>query len=512
MIYDNFFKFREEPFGVTPDPKFLYMSKKHEDALAHLQFGMSESRGFIMLTGEVGSGKTTLIRYLLDNLGQSTHTSMIINPMVEPLELLKLINHDFGVVCMGDTQKDHLEALNNFLLNVFSKDEKAVLVIDEAQELSMECLEFIRLLSNLETNTKKLLQVILVGQPELKGIVSSERLRQLDQRIAVRYHLEPLGLEDTVRYVNHRLKIAGGMALFPEKCIRLIHKYSHGIPRLINLVCDRSLLLAYSSGFINLSARTVKGAVSDLSSDKKEGIKRPSSVTKPVLVSIGVILLTVIAYTNLSVEENYLDAIKNALSGFKTTGKFYLSDNIYMVTDEGLSEDACALNLMSIYGERNLEAASNVLVDVQNRGYSVYRLSNELDRAIKLNVPGIIHLKNDSHNKCAVIKAIVGDSAVLIGSMEGRKTVKLEKLKDNIAGISIYFKNKFTGSNKISLLQQELKKRGFFKFYVTGIFGEITKKALRNFQKSEGLQATGRLDIETVLLLSKEKNTPRLIL
>lgn len=220
MIYDKFFGFREEPFGVTPDPRFLYMSKKHEDALAHLNFSVSESRGFAMLTGEVGSGKTTLIRYLLDNLSSDTHTSLIINPMVDPLELLKLINHDFGVVCAGNTQKDHLDALNNFLLDSFSKNEKAVLVIDEAQELSPECLEFIRLLSNLETNTKKLLQVILVGQPELKKIVSGEPLRQLDQRIAVRYHLESLDFNDTIIYINHRLKIAGGgMVTFPVKGI-----------------------------------------------------------------------------------------------------------------------------------------------------------------------------------------------------------------------------------------------------------------------------------------------------
>ena len=159
MIYNKFFGFREEPFGLTPNPKFLYMSKKHEEAIAHLNFVISENKGFIMLTGEVGSGKTTLIRYLLNNIGNYTHTSMIINPKVDPLELLKLVNYDFGVTAAGATEKDNLEALNNFLLDAFSKNEKAVLIIDEAQELSLESLEFIRLLSNFETNTKKLLQV-----------------------------------------------------------------------------------------------------------------------------------------------------------------------------------------------------------------------------------------------------------------------------------------------------------------------------------------------------------------
>ncbi|PIV40765.1 MAG: AAA family ATPase, partial [Nitrospirae bacterium CG02_land_8_20_14_3_00_44_33] len=141
MIYNKFFGFREEPFGLTPNPKFLYMSKKHEEAIAHLNFGISENKGFIMLTGEVGSGKTTLIRYLLNNLGSDTHTSLIINPKVDPLELLKLINYDFGVTAADSTEKYHLEALNNFLLDVFSKNEKAVLIIDEAQELSLESLE-----------------------------------------------------------------------------------------------------------------------------------------------------------------------------------------------------------------------------------------------------------------------------------------------------------------------------------------------------------------------------------
>ena len=265
-----------------------------------------------------------MIRYLLNTLGHDTHTSLIINPKVDPLELLKLINYDFGVTAAGSTEKDHLEALNNFLLDVFSKNEKAVLIIDESQELSLESLEFIRLLSNFETNTKKLLQVILVGQPELKRIVASEPLKQLDQRIAVRYHLEPLSRDDTTIYINHRLRIAGGgMIIFPPKGIKLIYKHSHGIPRLINLACDRTLLFSYSEGTINIDAGMVRKAVRDLSFPDSKGT---TDFLKPAIIGVSIFLLIVIlAYGNVSREDSYFEKISSMLKGVKIEGDFWNS-------------------------------------------------------------------------------------------------------------------------------------------------------------------------------------------
>jgi len=532
LIYDKFFGFREEPFGVTPDPRFLYMSKKHEDALAHLNFGISENKGFVMLTGEVGSGKTTLIRYLLDNLSSNTHTSLIINPMVDPLELLKLINHDFGVVCEGNTQKDHLDALNNFLLESFSRDEKAVLVIDEAQELSVECLEFIRLLSNLETNTKKLLQVILVGQPELKEIVSSEPLRQLDQRIAVRYHLEPLDLNDTIIYINHRLKIAGGgMVTFPVKSTNLIHKCSNGIPRLINLACDRTLLLLYSEGRKKIDINTVENAIRDLGSPagiEKRDISRPGkSLIKPAIIGITIsILIIIIAYSNISHEENYLDKISGMLRGVKTDGEFFISDGIYMISKGELSEAACILNLLSIWGEKDLHANTDINKEIAKKGYSSYKFGNNLDRAIKFNIPCILYMKQNKINpptphfskggegggaRCVVLRWVVGSDAMLIDPRDGKNILPIKTFKDAIGEINLLYRNRYNTDDRIAMLQKELKNRGLYDYPITGGLGPKTKKALMRFQEMKGLEKTGILDDETAIVLSSFEGMPRLV-
>lgn len=510
MIYDKFFGFREEPFGVTPDPKFLYMSKKHEDALANLNFGISENRGFVMLTGEVGSGKTTLVRYLLDNLSSDTHTSLIINPMIDPFELLKLINHDFGVTCAGNTQKDHLDALNNFLLESFSKNEKAVLVIDEAQELSLESLEFIRLLSNLETNTKKLLQVILVGQPELKKIVSSEPLKQLDQRIAVRHHLEPLDLNDAIIYVNHRLKIAGGgMVTFPVRGVKLIHKYSHGIPRLINLACDRTLLLAYSDGKMKIDPNIVKNAIRDLgltAYTAKIGFLNPA-----IIGAVIFLLMLILTYSNVSHEENYLAKISNLLKGVKAEGEFFINDGIYMVSKEELSEAACLLNLMSIWGEKGLRGDSDINKEIEKKGYSIYRFGNNIDRAIRINIPCILYTKKGKTSRCAVLRWVVGGDAMLIDPMDGKNILPLKTFKNNVTEVSVFYKNRYNSNNSILLLQRELKARGLYNYPITGKLGPQTKKALMKFQEMEGLAKTGSLDDATAIMLSSLEGMPRLL-
>jgi general secretion pathway protein A len=283
LIYNDYFGFIEEPFGVTPDPKFLFMSNGHEEAMAHIMYGISQYRGFIMLTGEVGSGKTTLIRHIFNDLPPEIRTAMILNPRMHALELLKLINQDFGLNVKGRvTHKGLMDSLNGFLLECHKSGGKALLAIDEAQELSPECLEFIRLLSNLETDKKKLLQVVLIGQPELREIVKHKRLRQLNQRIAVRYHLGPLNLEETAHYLNHRLHVAGSLALsFRGRAVKLIHRFSGGVPRLINLSADRTLMKTFAEGTSRISAATVRNALKEL--DKEVGRKSRLRL-RPVLL------------------------------------------------------------------------------------------------------------------------------------------------------------------------------------------------------------------------------------
>jgi general secretion pathway protein A len=301
MIYNEYFGFIEEPFGVTPDPKFLFMSRGHEEAMAHIMYGIGQNRGFIMLTGEVGSGKTTLIRHIFQTLDPKMRTAMILNPRMDALELLKFINHDFGLEVKGRaSHKGLMDSLNDFLLECHREGGKALLVIDEAQELSPECLEFVRLLSNLETDTRKLLQVVLIGQPELRDMVKQERLRQLNQRIAVRYHLEPLDRADTERYLIHRLHVAGALGLsFPNRSVGHIHSFSGGIPRLINLAADRSLMKTFSEGALKIRNRTVRQAVDEL---RDERARKSGRALRPSLVKATILALFLAAAAGIAIK------------------------------------------------------------------------------------------------------------------------------------------------------------------------------------------------------------------
>ncbi|MBI3611248.1 MAG: AAA family ATPase [Nitrospirae bacterium] len=247
-MYETFFQFTEIPFNLTPDPRFFFFSKKHEEAFDHIRYGIQERKGFIVVTGEVGTGKTTLSRLLLEKLDKKIRTSMIFNPSLSTIELLQAINQDFGIPGDAASKKELVETLNRFLLQALAEGGNALLIIDEGQNLSIECLEEIRMLSNLETEKEKLLQILLIGQPELREKLQVRELRQLNQRIAIRYHIAPLDLEETKAYVAYRLKVAGGhdRLLFTPKALEKLYHCSGGVPRLINILCDKALLAAYA--------------------------------------------------------------------------------------------------------------------------------------------------------------------------------------------------------------------------------------------------------------------------
>ena len=264
-MYLNFFGLSEQPFSITPNTRYLYLGKAHETALSTLTYGISERLGFLLLTGEVGTGKTTLIRALLEKLDEGVHTALIINPLLSVPELLCAITKDFRLATRSSSPKSQIDALNGFLLKINRKGENAVLVIDEAQNLSHEALEAIRLLTNLETDQHKLLQIILVGQPELGKKLGDHRLRQLNQRITARAHLEAFDMLEMMRYINHRICIAdgGGKVFFDPNAYRLIHKETTGYPRLINLVCHRALMATYVREAPIVDRAAVQHAVAD---------------------------------------------------------------------------------------------------------------------------------------------------------------------------------------------------------------------------------------------------------
>ena len=246
-MYEPWYGFAEKPFNLTPDPKYLYLSRRHAEAFAHLEFGHRERGGFILITGEVGTGKTTLARYFLSRLPPDTHTAFVLYPALTAAELLRTILDDLHVRPEGESLKCLVDALHRFLLDARAGGRDVVLLIDEAQDLSAEVLEQIRLISNLETDTEKLIQIVLMGQSELRDLLARHELRQLAQRITARYHLAPLSLAETREYVRHRLRVAGGegKVSFTDPALRAVHRASTGVPRLINLVCDRALLSGY---------------------------------------------------------------------------------------------------------------------------------------------------------------------------------------------------------------------------------------------------------------------------
>lgn len=265
-MYLKFFNLEEMPFNITPDPRFLYYAPHHQEALDHLMYGITQRKGFIELTGEVGSGKTTLCRALLSSLDDEVRTALILNPTFSDSELLRAILNDFGISPPYGDRLAYVECLNEFLLDNYRQGTNVALLIDEAQDLTPEVMEQVRLLSNLETDQHKLIQIVLCGQPELKKRLNRPDLRQLRQRITVRYYLPPLSASETEQYIGHRLHVAGpeSSVEFSTFAVRAVHRYARGCPRLINAVCDNAMLAAYVYGEANVSAKCVKKAIRQL--------------------------------------------------------------------------------------------------------------------------------------------------------------------------------------------------------------------------------------------------------
>ena len=298
-MYNKFFGFKEKPFKLVPNPEYLFLSKSHEEALAHLTYAISHGDGFVEITGEVGTGKTTLCRVFLGSLDTSIEAAYIFNPKLDALQLLKAINDEFGIDSKPDNTKDLIDILNEFLIEKKAAGHKVLVLIDEAQNLSLEVLEQLRLLSNLETTQEKLLQIILVGQPELGAMLSSHQLRQLGQRITINCQLDPLTPQETMDYIRHRISLASHRAgpPFEKASYRAIYEYSQGIPRLINIACDRVLLNAFGRNSFKITGSITKEAIKELT-QKKSG--RSSGwlqdhpglvITSSVFIPLAIIML-----------------------------------------------------------------------------------------------------------------------------------------------------------------------------------------------------------------------------
>lgn len=299
-MYLPHFGLRERPFSNTPDPRFIYMGARHEEALAHLLYGVQEHGGFVQLTGDIGTGKTTVCRLLLERVPEGVDVALILNPVLTPEELLATLCDELDVKYESQSRKALVDALYRHLLAAHSAGRRTVLIVDEAQNLTVAALEQLRLLTNLETATQKLLQIILIGQPELTDLLGRRELRQLSQRITARYHLQPFTEPETRAYVRHRLVLAGGAAdIFDRGALRAVHRLSGGVPRLINVICDRALLGAYAQRRARVDRRTIRAAAREVFGARTRG-RRPRAPWQLVLAAAAVLVLAGIAAAVLS--------------------------------------------------------------------------------------------------------------------------------------------------------------------------------------------------------------------
>jgi general secretion pathway protein A len=441
-MYTQFFGLNEKPFSITPDPRYLYMSERHGEGLAHLVYGVTESGGFIQLTGEVGTGKTTLVRTLLGKLPDEVDIALILNPQVTVLEFLQMICQELEVPAPEDKSSPMalVDALNRYLLDAHSRGRRTILLVDEAQNLSTEVLEQLRLLTNLETAKQKLLQIILIGQPELREVLSQYNLRQLAQRVTGRYHLEPLSRDEAMLYIEHRMKIAGGLGeVFDDKAKRQVHRLAGGIPRVMNVICDRALLGAYGQGSRKVTSKMVRRAANEVAGQSPSLL--PLKWVAGILVIAAAIMITSILQTGTidsgqavdiatakpEVPDNDMPApgitsppvvdMIAADSGIEDVtltapGPTLESELGSGILDTSLQESMA--NVMSLWGIEPGVGAPVNCGQLQTRGYACLSQSGSWNVLRQLDRPAILTLIDSEGISYRTVLTALGDSTLTL--------------------------------------------------------------------------------------------------
>ena len=429
-MYPAFFGIAEKPFAITPDPRYLYLGARHAEALAHLVYGITEAGGFIQLTGEVGTGKTTTIRSLLARTPGNAEIALIINPRLTPLEFLQTICEELGIglpdAAIGNS-KELVDQLNRYLLRAHAAGRRVVLIVDEAQNLSAEVLEQVRLLTNLETESQKLLQIILIGQPELRTLLERNDLRQLAQRVTARYHLEPLGREDTLAYVRHRLRIAGATSdIFTPAALREIYRLSGGVPRVINVICDRALLAAYSGEQHEVGGKLVRRAASEVFD------RHLAPVWLKPLISLLVILVIAASAATLwrlgPWQRKTAAPLVAALQLVPVVPQPRPSPTLAaQLTQAGTDTgtDAAFTQLLKLWGATYQPGPTDGCTQAGAQGLDCVTLRGSLAQLRDLNRPAILLLSDRSGKPLQVVLTGIGDEAVQlqIGSHSVRATI-----------------------------------------------------------------------------------------
>lgn len=517
-MYTAFFGFKENPFNLTPDPRYLYLSRYHREALDHLLYGINERRGFIAITGGIGTGKTTLCRALLDHIDENTKSALIFSSFISDMEILETINHEFGIEMApgAETKKDYIDALNQFLLNNFSNGGNALLLIDEAQNLSHIVLEQIRMLSNLETEKDKLIQIVLVGQSELNGVLAAPSLRQLNERITVRYDLKPLDPADLRGYVSHRLSVAGGSGnlSFTKGAFRKLYEYTRGNPRRINAVCDRALLIAYTGEKQTITKRMIKDAIRDLRGGTGSGqtLEGWSSVT-PVTITLLILLMITAAVAGWNLKHHIMEVfLKTEISPPPEAEKrpAILSQREKGLDGLFLDERSSLAGLFDLF--RTNLGKESLNTDNFDLGLVSFSVAPEyftlFKKPFRVTLSGLLPLSVPQ--PCYLLICEVTYNSVIALDGEGnRRPVSRDFILAHWGGkvSSVYpygeretYLSKGMNSPEVLKVQRVLNRIGY-PIEPNGVFDEQTFKEVIRFQRDFGLNADGIVGRRTMALL-----------
>ncbi|MFC1814636.1 ExeA family protein [Thermodesulfobacteriota bacterium] len=563
-MYNNFFGFRERPFKLVPDPAYLFLSKSHEEAMAHLIYAISQGEGFVEIIGEAGTGKTTLCRALLEKVEEETEVAYIFNPKLDSLQLLKAINDEFGIDSKANNIKDLIDILNAFLIEKKAERKKAILLIDEAQNLTKEVLEQLRLLSNLETTTDKLLQIILVGQPELGDMLDSHELRQLGQRITLSCYLKPLTPKETKAYIRHRIDIASQRpgVKFSRSAIRSIYRYSRGIPRLVNIASNRSLLVAFGLNRKEICGRVAGSAIRELAgrSDIRRYGSQPES--RPALMFsllLSVLFIFILYHFDLfditalskagRVEKSKPfgkaphEIEKAPLSSVQAKkGKEVLRPNITKPDsvlkspesfesflrrlDARSSREGALKAALKLWGNavliqqhlKNMETDKDFfrLVAKQN-GFSELSIQNDLELVKTLDLPTILecYAPGNPDPTYVTIKGIDGNKLTLKSGIEDASIeAEISELKSYCSGSGyIFWKNHLgivddspfrLSMDSVIILKMVLYDIGFNNIQLSPFYDSQTKEAIKQIQEKHGIKADGIVGPLTKIVLYNE--------
>lgn len=542
-IYLQHFGLKREPFSIVPDPGFLYPSNQHRQAVAHLKYGLDREGGFILLTGEVGTGKTTLTRTMLKRMPAHIRVAYVLNSKLNVTDLLASICDELGIELPTDSpesrglsfSKTRIDALNQNLLQAHAEGQKTLIVIEEAQNLSADVLETLRLLSNLETNTHKLLHILLVGQPELLDTLAQKELRQLNQRVVSRFHLLPLEKGDVANYVNHRLHRAGAKgSLFNNACISVLFRLTGGVPRLINLVCQHSLLATYSTGSKVVSPKLVKEAAVEIlgSRNTVDDNKKSFIILTVLLVLVAVLMISLANQTKVTSEPSVdmePSTDKQSPVAIKPSANVEPSINEIIAIDVPASPFSSLLKIWSVDSDAIYSEEEFSTQATDNRLRAEKITAAKISDLERINRPGIVWIKQSFDSSQRGLKSYLltglDKTAVRLQGTDGSTVVPLEKFLTGWSGRYLYLWqpvqsfNTLTAGDRnapaVSWLQDQLAiiDQNSERIITGGRYTAAIAQKVASFQSQQALTADGVVGRETVMRLNQLANPqhPRLL-